>query len=42
MIFYDGSIFHSGDIPVPEKLSADPHHGRLTLNGFFTCMRKAA
>lgn len=42
MIFYDGSIFHSGDIPFPEKLSADPRRGRLTLNGFFTCTRKAA
>jgi hypothetical protein len=41
MIFYDGSIFHSGDIPHPEKMSADPQTGRLTLNGFFTCTRKA-
>ena len=42
MIFYDGRIFHSGDIPAPERLSADPRQGRLTLNGFFTCTRKAA
>jgi hypothetical protein len=42
MIFYDGSVFHSGDIRAPEKMSADPLAGRLTLNGFFTCSRKAA
>jgi Family of unknown function (DUF6445) len=41
MVFYDGSIFHSGDIPHPEKMNADPLTGRLTLNGFFTCTRKA-
>ena len=42
MIFYDGSIFHSGEIPHPEKMSADPLTGRLTLNGFFTCTKKLA
>jgi hypothetical protein len=42
MIFYDGSMLHSGDITTPEKLSADPSVGRLTLNGFFTCRRKTA
>ena len=41
MIFYDGSIFHSGEIPRPEKMNANPLSGRLTLNGFFTCSRKA-
>jgi Family of unknown function (DUF6445) len=41
MVFYDGSIFHSGDIPHPERLVADPLAGRLTLNGFFICTRKA-
>ena len=41
MIFYDGSIFHSGDIPHPEKMNTDPARGRLTLNGFFTCTRRA-
>ncbi|MEP6897521.1 MAG: DUF6445 family protein [Rhodanobacter sp.] len=41
MIFYDGSLLHSGDIFAPEKLSADPRTGRLTLNGFFTCRRNA-
>lgn len=39
LIFYSGSVFHSGDITAPEKLSADPRTGRLTLNGFFTCTR---
>ena len=41
MIFYDGSLLHSGDITAPEKISADPLTGRLTLNGFFTCRRNA-
>jgi hypothetical protein len=41
MIFYDGTLLHSGDISAPEKLRADPRTGRLTLNGFFTCRRRA-
>ena len=42
LIFYDGALLHSGDIAAPEKLSADPGVGRLTLNGFFTSRRRAA
>ena len=42
LIFYDGMQFHCSDIPHPERLSADPAHGRLTLNGFFTCRRRAS
>jgi hypothetical protein len=41
MIFYDGSLFHSGAIAAPEKMLKDPKIGRLTLNGFFTCRKKA-
>ena len=41
MLFYNGDLFHSGDIPAPARLSADPRAGRLTLNGFFTCRRAA-
>jgi len=41
MIFYDGRIFHSGEVGSPQALSGDPMTGRLTLNGFFTCSRKA-
>lgn len=41
LIFYDGSLLHSGDIAAPDRLSADPRLGRLTLNGFFTCRRRA-
>ncbi len=41
LIFYDGSMLHSGDIVSPDLLSADPSSGRLTLNGFFTCRRNA-
>ena len=37
MLFYNGGLFHSGDITAPTRLSADPRTGRLTLNGFFTC-----
>ncbi|HVI57482.1 MAG TPA: DUF6445 family protein [Luteimonas sp.] len=37
LIFYDGALFHSGDIHHPERLDPDPARGRLTLNGFFTC-----
>lgn len=39
IIFYDGCLFHCSDIAAPERLSADPRSGRLTLNGFFTCSR---
>ncbi|MES2128219.1 MAG: DUF6445 family protein [Pseudomonadota bacterium] len=41
IVFYDGDIFHTGDIFAPEKLSADPRVGRLTMNGFITCTRRA-
>jgi len=41
LIFYDGATLHSGDIHAPERLSADPRRGRLTLNGFFTSRRRA-
>lgn len=39
MIFYDGSVLHSGDITAPELLTTQPATGRLTLNGFFTSTR---
>lgn len=42
LIFYTGTIFHSGEIAHPELLTDDPRTGRLTLNGFFTCRRNAA
>jgi len=42
LIFYDADILHSGDIPAPERLTADPLTGRLTLNGFFTSRRNLA
>lgn len=42
LIFYDGALFHSSDIPAPQRLSTDPRRGRLTLNGFFTCRRRLA
>jgi hypothetical protein len=41
MIFYDGSMLHSGDIGTAAGCSADPLTGRLTLNGFFTSKRNA-
>jgi hypothetical protein len=39
IIFYEGTVFHSGEITHPELLSRDPRVGRLSLNGFFTCRR---
>ena len=42
IIFYDGGVFHCGDVRAPERLSADPRVGRLSLNGFFTCRRTAS
>ena len=42
LIFYDGGVFHCGEITAPEKLDPDPSRGRLTLNGFFVCKRSVA
>ena len=42
LIVYSGTVFHSGEIAHPHRLSDDPRHGRLTINGFFTCRRKAS
>lgn len=42
IIFYDGRLFHSGEIGSEQALCGEPMHGRLTLNGFYTCSRKAA
>lgn len=42
LIFYDGAMLHSGDIPDPARLSTDPTQGRLTFNGFFVSRRHAA
>jgi hypothetical protein len=39
LIIYDGGMLHASDIAEPDRLSADPRSGRLTLNGFFTCRR---
>jgi len=40
LIFYDGTVFHAGEIRAPERLAPDPATGRLTLNGFFLCRRR--
>lgn len=37
LIFYNGALFHSGDIRAPDRLDPDPRRGRLSLNGFFVC-----
>jgi hypothetical protein len=42
MVFYDGSIFHSGDVISPERLTSDPRTGRFSVNSFITCKRSAA
>jgi len=41
-IFYDGAIFHSAQVDAPGRLSQDPAHGRLTLNGFFLLRKPAS
>ncbi len=41
-LFYDGGVFHSGDIRSPERMTADPALGRLTMNGFIRCRLKSA
>jgi hypothetical protein len=41
IIFYSGRIFHSGEIAHANALGDDPASNRLTLNGFYTCTRKA-
>lgn len=40
LIFYSGTILHSGEIARPDLLDDDPRRGRLTINGFFTCSRR--
>lgn len=40
-IFYNGEIFHSGHIDMPELMVDDPRAGRLTVNAFFQ-LRMAA
>jgi hypothetical protein len=42
LIFYDGSRFHTSHIEQPQRLSEDPVRGRLTINLFFVCRRRAA
>ena len=34
-IFYNGGLFHSGDLHTPELMVNDPRTGRLTANAFF-------
>jgi hypothetical protein len=41
LIFYDGACFHGSHIEQPDRLSDDPARGRLTLNLFFVCRRRA-
>lgn len=42
LIYYDGGRFHNSHIARPDLLNDDPASGRLTLNLFFRCSRKAA
>lgn len=35
-VFYPGALLHSGQIAAPERLTADPATGRLTVNFFFS------
>jgi hypothetical protein len=40
-IFYDATIFHSGQIDAPELMDRDPAKGRLTVNAFFRLRKNA-
>ena len=40
-VFYDGALYHSGDVGPPERMVADPARGRLTVNAFVRCRRQA-
>lgn len=42
LVFYDASLLHSGDIWAPERMTADPATGRLTLNFFYSSRRHMA
>lgn len=42
LVFYQGSMLHSGIIPPGMVLDPDPSKGRLTANFFFRLDRKAA
>lgn len=42
MVIYDGMVFHSADIHLPERMNDDPRSGRLSLNGFYTGRRTLA
>jgi hypothetical protein len=35
-VFYSGALLHTGQIDAPERLTADPATGRLTVNVFFS------
>lgn len=39
-VFYSGALLHTGQITAPERLTADPATGRLTVNFFFSSRRK--
>jgi len=41
-VFYSGALLHSGQITAPERMTADPATGRLTVNFFFSCRRNLA
>jgi hypothetical protein len=41
-IFYDGRLFHSGDLHAPDMMVDDPRTGRLTVNAFFHVRMAAA
>jgi hypothetical protein len=41
LVFFDGSILHASQLPAAENLSTDPTKGRLTLEAYFVCQRKA-
>jgi hypothetical protein len=41
-VFYDGGVFHSGDIGRAPLAAYREDPGRLTINAFFRCLRHGA
>jgi hypothetical protein len=39
-VFYSGALLHTGQIDAPQRLTADPATGRLTVNVFFSSRPK--
>jgi hypothetical protein len=41
LVFFDGGLLHASQLKPAEQRSTDPTEGRLTLEGYFVCQRRA-